>query len=464
MEVLMARPFHFVSAKPGLFALAAAVSLAFAGPLAAPLRAQDVPPEVENAKHSAEGRIIGDGVYVRSGAGDNYYPTMKVNSGTPVTVVGVKFDWLKITPPDGSFCYVAKAFVDRGAGDTGKVNRDGINVRAGSTVNAMKTTVQATLSSGQEVKILGEQDEYYKIAPPADAFVYVKKDFVDFVRAIPTPAPAKPEDPIAQDKPLTAPGDGAPPAVPPVDGGTEAPNPPIAEGNRPPGEVPTTQTLDKQVAVAKPSTQPSTVELQFDKLEADFLAASAKPIEQQPVTELLGGYQKLATDTQLPESMRRIADFRTQTLKARAEAREQFAVVQKQQEEAKKKQIALKSEQEEIAQQIKKTDVLVYTAVGVLRPSSIQRGAEVMYRLTDPQNGRTVCYIRSTDAKYATLIGQFIGVKGDLITEPQLNLKVVTATEFAPVDPNQVFRGVGAQIVPPSLLPQAALQASTTEQ
>src|SRR6478752_9162626 len=78
--------------------------------------AQDVPPEIENAKNSAIGTINADAVYVRSGAGDNYYPTMKLNTGTQVTVVGVKFDWLKVLPPEGSFCYVAKVYVEKGAG------------------------------------------------------------------------------------------------------------------------------------------------------------------------------------------------------------------------------------------------------------------------------------------------------------------------------------------------------------
>src|SRR5213078_4841465 len=150
-------------------------------------------------------------------------------------------------------------------------------------------------------------------------------------------------------------------------------------------------------AGAAPSTQPApaTAEAEFDKLEATFAAVSGKTIEQQPVTELLGGYQKLIANPQLPESMRRVADYRAQTLKARAEAREQFVAVLKQQDESKKRQQALKSEQEEIAQQIKKNDVQVYTAVGTLRTSSLQQGQSVMYRLTDPQSGHTVCYIRA---------------------------------------------------------------------
>ena len=176
-----------------------------------PAVAQEVPPEIENAKNSAVGQINADAVYVRSGAGDNYYPTMKLNTGTEVTVVGVKFDWLKILPPQGSFCYVAKAFVDKGAGDVGTVNREDVNVRAGSALNAMKTTVQGKLSSGQQVKIVGDQDEYYKIAPPPDAYVYVKKDFVKFVKAMPQVAQGSSEKtgaadagpPLAQKEPTT---------------------------------------------------------------------------------------------------------------------------------------------------------------------------------------------------------------------------------------------------------------------
>ena len=116
-------------------------------------------------------------------------------------------------------------------------------------------------------------------------------------------------------------------------------------------------------------TQPAVAnaEQRFDALETEFNTASAKPIESQPITELLGGYQKLVAEPQLPESMRRMADFRVQTLKARADAREQLIAVMKQQEEARKRTQALKAEQEEIAQQIKKNEIKLFAAVGELR-------------------------------------------------------------------------------------------------
>ena len=104
----------------------------------------------------------------------------------------------------------------------------------------------------------------------------------------------------------------------------------------------------------------------------------------------------------------------------------------------------------------------IYTAVGTLRTSSLQQGGQIMYRLTDPATGRTVCYLRSDDPKYGQLLGQFIGVTGQIANEPGLNLKVITATEFAKADPNELYRGIAAQIVPPSLLPNAAQIANTT--
>jgi hypothetical protein len=395
---------------------------------------------------------------------------MKLNTGAQVTVVGVKFDWLKILPPEGSFCYVAKAFVDKGAGDSGTVNRDDVNVRAGSALNMMKTTVQGKLTSGQTVKILGEQDEYYTIAPPADAYVYVKKDFVKFVKAVPAvpkdeaPKTAEPT-PVAQDEKKEPTGATENLIVPQAPTSQPAA---IASDDQTNPATPTTTTPD-DARTAGATTQPAppaaatvTAEAEFDKLEASYAAASGKPIEQQPVTELLGGYQKLIADPKLPESMRRVADFRAQTLKARAEARDKFVAVMKQQEESKKRQQALKAEQQEIEQKIKQNDVQVFTAVGTLRTSSIQNGNAMLYRLTDPATGHTVCYIRAEDpATVANFMGKFIGVRGPLTTDPTLSLKVVTPTDAAEVDPNEVFRKVAAQLVPPSLIPA---QASSTRQ
>src|SRR5437016_3142722 len=127
-----------------------------------PARAEDPitpPTEIDNSRFQFEGRVIGNSVYIRSGPSENDYPTLKLNDGQTVTVVGIKFEWLKIVPPEGSFCYVAKAYVEkRGDGSVGRVNTQ-LNVRVGSALNAMKTKISAKLDPGADVAIIGDQDE-----------------------------------------------------------------------------------------------------------------------------------------------------------------------------------------------------------------------------------------------------------------------------------------------------------------
>lgn len=243
----------------------------------------------------------------------------------------------------------------------------------------------------------------------------------------------------------------------------------IADANST-GASPTTQPgmavantpQDAGDSSASPATQPAVAnaEAEFDRLEGEYAQASLKPLEEQPVAELLEGYKRLASGNGLPESMRRIAEFKTQVLQTRMDAKDQLVEVKKVQDDMKQKQMALRGEHAEIEQRIKETEITFFTAVGTLRPSSLQMGSQTLYRLTDPANGRTVVYLRSDDKDMGGMIGQFVGVKGNVTNEQQLNLRVITPTSCEMVNPSKVGQSVAAQIVPPSLLPGGA-QAKT---
>src|ERR1700722_12826784 len=93
------------------FIFAAAISVALSASIFAPMaRAQDAAgsQDVETAKHNFIGVINASSVFVRSAPREDAYPTMKLEKGQNVTVVGMKFKWLKILPPEGSFAYVPK--------------------------------------------------------------------------------------------------------------------------------------------------------------------------------------------------------------------------------------------------------------------------------------------------------------------------------------------------------------------
>ncbi len=423
-------------------------------------------PEVDTAKYQVEGEINANAVYIRSGASENDYACMKLDKGTKVTVVGIKFEWLKITPPEGSFCYVAKAFVDRrNDGTVGRTNAE-LRVRVGSQLNDLKNKVAMSLPANSDVTIIGEKDEYFKIKPPTGVFMYVNKQFVDLVKV------AGPTDPNATGPSVANNGatstdqtGGAAPTTAPTNpqvatGGTQAQTPP---GEQTPGATPTTNPSGTVASNAPTSQQVDPVTeatVAFDKLESDLTTANTKPLEEQPTADLLAGYQKVATNTALPESMRRIAEFRIASLKVRNDDREKYVALKKNQEASKEKQVALQAEQQEIEQKIKETGVTYYAAVGTLRVSSIQQGQGTLYRLTDPTSGRTLVYVRSNDPKLGALTGQFIGVKGDVATDSALSLKVISPSGFETVDQTKVGGQVAAQIVPPSLVTNTS-QAKT---
>ena len=355
------------------------------------VRAEDTPQqEIENSKFQAVGSINSNAVYIRSGASENDYPTMKLDRGQQITVVGIRGDWLKIAPPDGSYCYVAKAYVDRrGDGTVGRVTNP-LNVRVGSTLNAMKTKVASKLDNGDDVKILGEQDEYFKIAPPKDVYLYVNKQFVDLVRTAkagepaggttpttPTPAPAPPDNLVNNTTPPT------PVAPTPTQPDQSAQSPQDQASTPAPEDVaskPSTQPTNTDQAIATPTTKPadteSDAESQFDQLEKTFIESDKKTIDQQPLAELQAGYEKLIAGNALPESLRRMCDYRLATIKQRAIDQQAYIAVKKSQEEMKARQVALQAEREELETRIKNSGVKYFTAIGTLRVRASSKAGE----------------------------------------------------------------------------------------
>ncbi|MGA2440944.1 MAG: SH3 domain-containing protein [Tepidisphaeraceae bacterium] len=422
-------------------------------------------PNVANSRYQIDGVINVDSVYVRSGPGEGYYPTQELSKGAAVTVVGIKFDWLKILPPDGSFSYVNAAFVDH-PGDIaiGKINRNNVNVRAGSLTNAMKTTVQTHLDAGAQVEIIGKEEEFLKIKPPAGAYLYVKKDFVTVAHpalaANPDTANPQPAAPAAQNPP--APGAAIP--NPQIDAAnailtstpTTAPSSPVAAA----------PTTNPSALAAAPSTQPvaaappppSPEEL-FAQFESKFSDVSKQPLDSQPIDQLIASYQSIAKSDQLSDELKSVVRIRIATLQARLDNKAKLIEVQRLEKLAAARQLALQAEQQELAERLKQSQIQVFVAVGTLQPSSLQVGGGTLYRLVDPATGRTEIYVRTSDAKITALMGQFIGINGEPTTDPQLSLRVIEPTDAQQIDESKVNSSIMAGIVPPSML---ARQASAT--
>jgi uncharacterized protein YgiM (DUF1202 family) len=125
------------------------------------------------------GEVTANDVYVRSGDSTNHYTICKLNAGDRVTIVSERGDWYEILPPPGTFSLVSGDYVDSADGKAGIINGDNVRVRAGSLLNDNKYTVQAMLSKGDTVTILGPNPEgFLRIQPPPQATLWISKQFV----------------------------------------------------------------------------------------------------------------------------------------------------------------------------------------------------------------------------------------------------------------------------------------------
>lgn len=438
----------------GRLFLTATLSLTTFAAVPSFLRAQESAQTETESKHTFIGKVNANAVYVRSRASEDGYPTMKLSKDAEVTVVGMKGNWLKIIPPDGSFAYVPKSFIIlRGDGTVGRANRE-IVARAGSDLNELAAQPLAPVHEGDDVQILGQHNEYFKVKPPKESFLWVNKQFVDPVKVAEQPevaATPHPKEPERQPKrEETAPE--------PDNSNTQ-----VARGSDTQPATQPSEPVAENTNTQPAATQPAfNAVAEYTKLEKQFEEATKKPILEQPLPELLAGYQKVIDADDLPESMRQISAIRVASLKVRNDAREKFLAVKADQQKMQEKQQSLVAEREEIEDRIKQNDIQLFAAIGTLRTSSLQMGQGMLYRLTDPASGRTLCYLRTNDPKYAQLVGQFIGIRGTITSDSQLKAIVDNPREYKNVEPSQVNIKVAAQIIPPSLVKNVPPPVPTT--
>ncbi len=128
-------------------------------------------------------QITGDDVYIRSGPGTNHYPCGKLSKTDTVTVVDTQFSWSCIIPPPGSFSWISKQYVrlDPANPAKGIVTGDFVRVWAGSADGnpIHSRTMQFKLNKEDQVRLLvgQEQGDYYKIAPPLNAYLWVSTQY-----------------------------------------------------------------------------------------------------------------------------------------------------------------------------------------------------------------------------------------------------------------------------------------------
>ena len=160
------------------------------------------------------GRITGSLVNIRSGPAEVYYPVGRLEIEQMIVVVEEKFEnWARIEPTPQCFSYIDKNFIklvgvapkegvqtDQQQAEMteaeltalvglqtleGQVTGNRVRVRAGS-INvvppANASEVQMRLNFGDEVRIIGARDNFYKVECPEGCFFWVALGFVEMVQ------------------------------------------------------------------------------------------------------------------------------------------------------------------------------------------------------------------------------------------------------------------------------------------
>lgn len=203
-------------------------------------------------------------VYVRSGPGQNYYPTDKLKAGEVVEVY--RHDpggWYAVRPPEGSFTWVSGRHLQWSAmapkvPGVGTIKGDAVAARVGSRFSDIRDVIQVRLHDLEPVEVLEKVETgngssvWYKIAPPAGEFRWVFGKYVDPVdpsRGI--RKPPNTDNAVSQGEVMAAvqPPSGAPAVLPGVSDPLQST--PL-QGNPP-------QPIEPAPSAVAPSAPPATV-------------------------------------------------------------------------------------------------------------------------------------------------------------------------------------------------------------
>lgn len=359
------------------------------------------------------GTVTGQDVYIRSDHTVNAYPCAKISAPDTVDIIGQDGDWLQILPPPGLvFSVISKDYVDLPPGERiGTVTGDVVRVYAGSDEwdlagLAGHYVIQGHLNTGDTVVVIGEGVDYYEIAPPGGAFVWISSQFVRIGDA--------PADETATDTDDAEQEDAQGPAA-------------LTEAGR-----------------------------QFQLVGQSLLQELRKPRSQQDLRGLLAEYQ--AIDVPAGSVLSIAIDRRVAYLQDLIELQDEAAEVERMAALSRARRTDFQRRahdadgQQPVAPQPLGSE---FTAWGVLSPSGVYSGgpAPRRYLLRNPDTRRITAYARSVDGEVdlSDYEGRLIGVFGRATYEADTGLNVVDVVrvEFltpveAPVEP-----------VMPSLVPPA---------
>jgi uncharacterized protein YraI len=341
--------------------------------------------------------VMGNDVNTRSGPGTNFYACGRLFKGDRVQVAKTSDGWTAIVPPKGSYSWVAVQYVSISAQNPtdGIVTGNGVPIYAGSDeLEPMVSTSKqdVTLTRGQKVQLLGDvKDEYYKIVPPAGAYLWVSSQY------------------------LQPQGQGGSVSIPAA-------------------TVPGKSTVQIQTPAAATVADANLVGAYY-ALKAKFDEEQKKPLNQQDYSAIKGPLKAIADK----KDGSRAVLYAQYTL-ARI-SRIELAKLAGQEVDGQRKE--LKDRADAIDKILNDRLIEInqsgskYTVIGKLQPSAIYQavvGQPQRFQLVD-ESGKIICYVAPAGPALGKDMASFVGHKVGLIGHVQPQTATARAyVEFSDIE------------------------------
>ncbi|MHC5094770.1 MAG: SH3 domain-containing protein [Planctomycetota bacterium] len=384
-------------------------------------------------------KVTGNDVNVRSGKGTAYYACGKVNLDDQVTVVGEAFGWAEIIPPEGSYSWIHKNYVDveDDQPTVGVLTGDNVRVWAGSdNIEPMRSSsMQTKLNTGEIIELLADQPadgDYYKIKPPAGAKLTINCALLEYVGPAASPKPVAIPPRTAAEKPVDLPASTETEA--PVFGNLTEEKAPTETQAKPADEPDAAQGAEK--------AEPSKSEAEdSENLKACYALATKidqelqKPLAEQNYDSIKQAVEAIKADTTDSKAVT-YAQILLERI-VRYELAISVVNTLKQQDEslATAKEKIEKARQAELKSVHRDAD-FIYT--GVLKVSHVytKKTGRKRYLLQGP-DGKILCYAVPTTEKVAgqfeALLGKRVGVQGTVSSDTKSLVTLISATGVEPI-------------------------------
>lgn len=413
-----------------------------------PLAPAQSPPDAVESKSAktvlSEGEVTARDVYVRSGPSLNHYEICKLQSGEKVSIVGYDGDWYEILPPREAFSLISGDYVDTTDNQNGVVNGDNVRVRAGSTLNANKYTVQTLLSRGAKVTILGSNpDGFLRIKPPPGATLWINKQFVKSPVAIAGHVAPRSTASTSGAAPVTAagsrPSEGSPAEQPLVetDSATTSKTIEVAVNN----QSPTTGNVASAAESDRPSHE---YRRELESLDEAARKELAKELADREWAPLLARYEEIArlADDEVSRVYARHRVEQLTDLMAVTTTIRELKSLNESSDEVRRAYLESRNR----LPRVTPIDAPVgMDAQGELRVSALYPPGSLprRYRLIDPTATptRTVAYVEippNSRIDADSFIGKFVGVRASeksLQTSGLNPIPILVASEIVPMEP-----------------------------